>query len=273
MMKRIIICLLGLAFLGGCWDHDDMTRMFIPESVDIYARDYIRKIIEKDFEGVYAPLNPELKNEETKQNIEQVFNYVKGTEIVSLAVAGINAHEFNGETSYKTYNITYQIEYPNAWQVANLLIFENDQGIMVNRVNLNDIPKSLPEMNKFTFSQKSWLHFAFFAATVGYIVFIICALVTCVRINNLKRKWLWAVITILGIVQFSFDWTTGHYSIQPISFGFAISGFYSPSPFMPVILQFYLPVGAVVFFMKRKSLSATTKPEDISSSGSPNEIV
>lgn len=262
-MKRIVICLFALIFLGGCFDHDEMVKKFLPNDIDTYARGYIQKLVSKDFEGVYEPLNPELKNENTKQVIDQVFDYIKGTEILSLKVAGINAYEFNGETSYKTYNITYQVKFPGAWQVVNLLIFENADGIRVNRFNINDIPKSLPEMNKFTFSEKTILHFIFFAATIAYIAFIIFAFVSCIKTKNLKRKWLWAIFTILGIVKFSFDWTTGQYSIQPINFGFAISAFYSPSPYMPVILQFFIPIGGIIFLFKKKSLSNQNQPEPI----------
>ena len=248
------MCLLVWLFLGGCIDHDEMVGKFLPAHIDSYARDYINKVVNKDFQGVYEPLNPELKNEKTKQAIGQVFDYVKGTEIVSLQVAGINTHEYSGDKNYKLYNLTYQIEFPAAWQVANLLLFENEQGILVNHININDIPASLPEMNKFTFRGKPMRHFVFLAATIAYIGILVFALLACLMTKNLRKKWLWAIVTLLGIVKFNFDWTTGQYFIQPVNFGFAISGFYSPSPFMPVILQFYFPVGAIIFLARRKSL-------------------
>lgn len=85
-------------------------------------------------------------------------------------------------------------------------------------------------------------------------VFVISVLAACLRTRIAKRKWLWMIFIALGFVQFTFNWTTGGLGVQPVSMLLFGAGFVRAGPYGPLILQLAIPVGAIVFLAKRRSL-------------------
>jgi hypothetical protein len=75
----------------------------------------------------------------------------------------------------------------------------------------------------------------------------------CIR-SRIRRKWLWIIFILLGFVQFRFDWSTGHFDVQPISFALFGAGAFRPSAYAPWVLNFAIPVGAIIFFATRRRL-------------------
>ena len=96
-------------------------------------------------------------------------------------------------------------------------------------------------------------HYLVFAACIAVPAFILVALVVCIR-SRIRRKWLWIIFILLGFVQFRFDWATGHFEIQPISFALFGASAFRPSPYAPWILGFAIPVGAIIFLVSRRRL-------------------
>jgi hypothetical protein len=86
----------------------------------------------------------------------------------------------------------------------------------------------------------------------------IYALVLCIRAPIQKRKWLWIVITILGIGKLGVEWSSGelwskipYLSILPLGWGFD-----SESPFVYASL----PAGAILFLVLQRRLLRAGAP-------------
>jgi hypothetical protein len=258
-MNKLLSFSLAISLLlsiSGCMDHEKMIKKFLPNHIDSFAKESIELAKRKDIDGILSRINESTKNAQLEGTFSKLFAYMDKGEVVSIIATAVHLNKFNENT---TYNLTYQIQYPEAYQLVNIVLFENSNGISIKGFHVNDIPDSLDVLNKFTFTGKSFKHFLFFTLTVSYIFIIVTAFIVCLRTKNLKGKWPWAILTILGVGEFLFNWTTGAWEIKPLSFGFKISIFVQPTPDMPPILAFYFPLGAILFFVKKATLGKARK--------------
>lgn len=108
-------------------------------------------------------------------------------------------------------------------------------------------------LNRFTFAGKSLVHYLVFAACIAVPAFILVALVVCI-LSRIRRKWLWISFILLGFMQFRFDWTSGQFEVQPISFALFGASAFRQSPYAPWVLGFAIPLGAIVFLIFRRRL-------------------
>jgi hypothetical protein len=100
---------------------------------------------------------------------------------------------------------------------------------------------------------KTPLHFVVLALAILIPVFVLYALVVCFR-STIRRKWLWVIFIIFGLMKFRFDWTTGLHDIKPVSIVLFGVGAIQASPYSPWIFELALPVGALVFLALRSKL-------------------
>jgi hypothetical protein len=160
--------------------------------------------------------------------------------------------------SATVYNLTFEYQYESSWLIVNTLLTRQDGKVKLFGIHFTSSTQSLEEANALTLAGKSIWHYVIFALTIAIPLFVIYALVVCIRTRMLKRKWLWLLFVAIGLMQFQFNWTTGAWGIQPIAFTLLGSGFYKTGPAAPWIFILSFPLGAVVFLLKRRSF----KPQD-----------
>jgi hypothetical protein len=137
-----------------------------------------------------------------------------------------------------------------------------DGKTMITTARFDRLPSSLEEMNRFTFRDKGWIHYGFFLAVIGIPLFILFALVVCVR-SKIRRKWLWVVFTLLGLITLRLNWTTGQTDYQIFSFQLFGASALAAGSYAPWIFGVSLPIGAIVFLVKRSKLIANKLKEGV----------
>jgi hypothetical protein len=126
-------------------------------------------------------------------------------------------------------------------------------------MHLQRIPDSLQHINAFTFAGKGALHYLILGAALLTTLFTIASFVACVRTPGIRRKWLWAIFTAVGVTGVTLNWTTGTIGFQPVSihlFGAAAS---ATSPYSPWFVTASFPLGAVLFLVKRARLRSAAQ--------------
>jgi len=98
------------------------------------------------------------------------------------------------------------------------------------------------------------IHFVFLVFTIIVPLFILATLTTAVRTKFKKRKWLWIIFILFGLVQFSLNWTTGQIGWKLLNFQLFGAGALTASQYAPWILSFSIPVGSIIFWIKRENL-------------------
>jgi hypothetical protein len=78
-----------------------------------------------------------------------------------------------------------------------------------------------------------------------------------------KRKWLWIIFILFGIGRITVNWTTNRWGFSPLSFLVFGSGAFA-QPFGAWMISISFPLGAIVFLLRRKTLTAQIAPQSLS---------
>lgn len=116
-------------------------------------------------------------------------------------------------------------------------------------------PTSLEEQNRFRFAGRATLQYVILALAVLFPLLTLYALVLCVRTRLPGRKWPWVLFILLGVGKFAVNWTTGVWAVTPLAVQVFSASAAAPL-YGPWTVAVSLPVGAIVFLLRRKSLPA-----------------
>lgn len=250
--QRFLLVLGVLALLAGC-DQQAMLEKFTPKAESAVAQRALSDLVARNFSALDSQLDPALKTPDTRDTFEKMANAFPSAQPKSVNIVGTETRTLNSVT---TYNLTYEYEYPNAWVLTNVTLQRKDGQLRIVGMHAYPEKQSLRETNAFTFAGKGFLHYFVLGLTIGIALFVIYVLVLCFRTPIAKRKWLWLVFVALGVVRFFFNWTTGSLNVQFFSVAVPGVSAFSAGPYAPLILSFSIPVGAIVFLLRRRALVA-----------------
>ena len=229
-----------------------MFQKFISQEEAAEGQKVIAQVAAGDFTSIEGRLDASLRTPDARDKFNQLADYIPKGQPKSITTIG--AHTFKGETDTR-YDLTYEYQYEKTWMLATVVLHRKANQLLIEGFHVNLTPQSQKSLNAFNLSEKGPLHFAVLGLAVLIPLFIVATLVVCYRTTIPKRKWLWYLFVGIGLVQFSLNWTTGALNIQPFSFLLLGAGFTQAGPYAPLLLTFGLPVGAVVFLARRRSLA------------------
>lgn len=241
------------ALLVGC-DTEAMFEKFVPQVEAKAGMSVIAQLSARDFAAIEARLEPSLREPGLRGKLEQVAQQIPSEPVKSAKTIGFKTTK---GVSDETFQLSYEYEYPSAWMIANVVLQRKAGELYLSGVHLQRTEQSFQTLNAFTLKGKGLTHVLFLALCVAIPMFCLVALVICLRTPIPKKKWLWCLFVALGFVQFSLDWRSGEWAVQPFSFMLFGAGFFKGGPYGQLTLNFALPVGACVFMLRRKSLWPT----------------
>jgi len=249
MRKPILLLLLPL--LVSC-SYEDMLQKLLPKEESAFAQSYLENVRAKRFDEVKKRLSTELLTPEVDSKLSEVAGYFPDGDLIEVKPIGSNV--FTTPDTWRA-SLTYQYRFTNGWAVANVVLDREKEGLVVKGINVTRLQQSLEEINAFTLKEKSAIHYLFLSLAVVIPAFILYALVLCVRTPMSKRKWPWIVFILFGVAGFHLDWTSGQTATHLLSahlFGAAAT---AASPYAPWIFTLTVPLGAIVFLVRRRSLA------------------
>lgn len=257
--KKSIIFLALLTCLTlfvGCNFKEQLKKQlekFSPKEADKLARDYIDIMLKGDIEQAEEILDPKVVNSKTRSQIQEIANLLDKGELISIEVVGVNVFSTKDKTRN---NLTYQLQFKDAWLLATVIVDDISGNLQIFRFQMNPIPKSLEEINAFTLSGKSFRYYIILLIAIGIPLFIIYAIVLCVR-TKMKRKWLWIIFMLFGFGRYSFNWTSGQMGFQPLAIQLIPTSVFKHGLYAPWIIYISVPVGALLFILKRHKIRKT----------------
>lgn len=101
--------------------------------------------------------------------------------------------------------------------------------------------------NRFTLSGKTPLQLGFLAYAVLVPLLMLASVIKVAATPGLPHKWLWVVLSFIGVCSLHMDWTSGAlavnwYALEVVGSGAA----HGPSRFDPWVLSATLPLGALL---------------------------
>jgi hypothetical protein len=152
------------------------------------------------------------------------------------------------ETSY-----TYDVIFPSQDRhLAKIVIMKTDKDKFTFELLGKRVTQDLIEDSTFDFRDKT-LHEYFFLFVLFLVpAFIFYTLWLCKK-TPFKGRWIWFIFISVGIIQFDLNWTTGRMGLRPVALILFGSQFSHPPDFVPWVLSTSVPIGAILFYWKRKS--------------------
>jgi len=247
-----------LAAAAGC-DQQAWFERFAPKEEVETAKAYLALFPKGDFDTIEKSIDPSLQGPGLRPKLQQIAATFPREAPSAVRLMGYQSNT-TGNTTLHSVSLEY--EYPSSWLVANVVLEKTPAGSVVKAVQVKPEKESLARVNRFTFEGKGPAHYAVLAAAILIPLFIVFTVVVAARTPIPKRKWLWIVFVLLGFVQLSFNWTTGDFATSLLSIDLLGAGFVKAGPFAPVIFTVSIPLGAVVFLVRRKRWLAPPAQEN-----------
>lgn len=217
------------------------------------ARSVLDQLRQGDMEPIKARLDDALRQDPSNEaKLKELTGYFPAGTPRAVKLVGTNTVTINGASRY---NLTYEYEFTDGWVLGNVVLAGEGDAMRVEGVHVQRMAQSLERQNAFTLSGKGAIHWIVLLACIVIPALSLYAFVLCLRTPIARRKWLWALGTLLGFATLRFNWTTGSFDFQLLSIQlFGASGF--ASPYGPVIMGMSLPLGAIWFLACRSGLIA-----------------
>jgi hypothetical protein len=248
-------CLAGVAFcvfLVGC-DEASLMKKFTPAEDEAAARGYVELLRQGKYDQIQRDLDPSIVDSSSRDTLIQMAAIIPTEDPESVKVIG--AHTNRGPGSSTT-DLTLEYQFPSRWLLVNVVIRKTGGVSTITGFHVTALADSIENLNKFTLVGKSANQYLTLTIAVGCLVFTFYVLVLCIRTKDIRRKWLWIIIVLVGVGKFAINWSTGQTSFTPFAIQIpcfsAIRALYGQWT-----IAAHFPLGAVIFLKKRAKLQIT----------------
>ena len=262
-VSKYIVLVFAFFFLSiSSCSNDEISEKFIPKKESEFAKAYLLKIRERDFGYVNSMLSPELAGQVNDELLTEMAEYFREGEPKSVKIVGSQVNVFNGNWQG---NFTFEYEFESGWNLANTALRKTDEGFEVIGLNVYQTEKSQSEIHAFSLSSKSILQYVvlFFSAVIP--LFILVSLVVCLKTPIQSKKWLWVIFVLFGVGAIQVNWTSGLYAVEVLGVYLFGASATSAGPAAPWVISCSFPLGAIVFWFKRKKFIELANLPDMSS--------
>lgn len=249
------ICLASLvlcAFLIGC-DQATLMKEFTSATDEAVARNYAEQLRQAQFDQIEHDLDPSVVVPNPQDTFSKMSAYFPPGTPTSVKVVG--SHTSHRADTYRS-DITLEYQFPAKWLLVEVFVqYQADLSKLMG-LRVTVIPDSLENLYRFRLAGKSLLQYLTLIGAVASLLFTFYVFVLCIRSKDVKPKWLWLIIVLVGFSCFSVDWYSGQWSYQLLSIRipcFAMShAFYGSW-----IVAAYFPLGAIAFLQRRWKMKIT----------------
>jgi hypothetical protein len=231
-----------------------------------YLKTTMNQLVARDYLSIESRMDERVHQTNTRQALERLASIVPAGSPVKLEPVAWNfiksTNTANGGVSSRSANVAIEYTFPaSKWVVASATLSGEPGTFRILAFNVEPLPAPLSELNAFTFKGKGILHYVFLLLTVAAFAVSVFAFVRCLRTPRVKRKWLWAIFTLVGVVAVSLNWSNGTVSIDALRFNLLSASFMRAGWLGPWGITFCIPIGALVFLWKYRKPTAVPSTE------------
>jgi hypothetical protein len=248
------ICFIFLSILSSISfslnAQTNFPNSHIPSHVHDFAQDYIDKMIEGDIDYCFKQLDKAYQNEKAKQFLINMSDSLKNKTLKNISLASQKTTTIYKEEPLKIHRFTYEYEYKNLWVHYDFQINEVKNILTVNTFRITPSQVSFREIHEFSLAQKSFTHYLVLFWVIAIPLFMFITIIMIFK-DKPKRKWLWAIGTLIGIVAINLNWTSGEVFTNLFNFKLLGISFSKASFANPWILSFSIPIIGIIYWVKR----------------------
>ena len=248
MRKWFVPGALLLAFtLFGC-DNQTLMMKFVPEKENKAGQAFIEDIRTGDFAPVLAAIDPAYAPQLNADLLKRMQALFAGQSVKNVKVVGSH---FNKTAELTRYSFVYEYELTRQWLIADIILQPEKGHLQIEGIHAQQMFRSLEQINGFTLTGRSAKFLIFLGVAILVPIFIIGTAIACWRTAIPRGKWWWRILVLLGITNFTLNWTTGEIGFQLLSINILGAGF-RQELYGPMILQVGMPVAATLFWIWRR---------------------
>jgi len=265
VLKRVGITLIAIALivfvalqvtLGSDVLYNSIFNLFAANyrnEIEL-SKQFFSLLQSRDFVSL-EKFDPSLSDDHSvreRDNLEKLAALFPGVKPTDVKLIGVQHNtSFGNRETFSETSVGFEYEFPGKSVYARVVLREQQNWISVSKITVVPLRDSLENINKFTFSGKAMSNFIMLGTVLIVTAFIVISLIICIRTPMPKRKWLWVLLVSLGFISIKLNWTDGDIHIVPLSVEFLGASFWRAGPFSPVILSVSVPLGAIIFFLRR----------------------
>lgn len=251
-MRRAILILM-LLFLGACSTEQMIERMTTPRERAV-AQQAVDALIAGDYEKFDEVIDPPLRDEMTPEAMKAAQPLMpKG----KAALQGIFV-ETNAGKTHKSF--TYHAGSGDRWAIIQITLRTAPGDVVVAGYRV--WPQDHAPANNPGSATIGVVHYLWIVGMMVALGTTLTALVMVLRTRGLKLKWLWAIGCLFSFVKFELNWTTGDWVAEPFFFVLFGAGAIKAGPFGAWLLQFAIPVFAIIFLVCKARGAFDPDPEE-----------
>lgn len=232
----------------------EIPQSAVPQEADRAARAYLALVVAGETDSAARQVAVPPGAPDVRPILAELSALLRGTNVDSAHLIG--AHTFHstviGAESQRRVSLSYELRAEKGWRVATINSRDSAGVLRIEGFHVDTLAAPLAELNAFDLSGKPPLYYVWLVAAAFAFLTCVVAAVVVARTRGMPRRWLWAALSLIGLVKFSLNWTTGAYSVQPIAFQVLAFGFQRAIPVGPWIVSFALPILAVVALVRRR---------------------
>ncbi len=241
-----LVSIAFCAFLVG-YDEATLMRKWTPPGAESAARGYVELLRQGQFDHIEHDSDPSIVDPHFRDILVKMAAIFPAEPPESIKVVG--AHVFHGP-EYSTTDITLEYQFPSKWLLAQIATQQKGEVSSIVGFHVNPIPDSLENLNKFTLAGKNATQYLTLICSVGSLLFAFYVFMQCIRSKDMKPKWLWAIIVLVGVGKFAVNWGTGQWTYQLLAIQIPCFSMTRPL-YGPWTVAAYVPLGAIVFLHRR----------------------
>jgi hypothetical protein len=255
-ISRLFFLSAFLFTLAGC-NQQELIHKFTSPKEEALAKGYIDQLRKKQLEGIEAAADPSIASDKLHGTLLEMAALIPLGEPTSVTLVGAHRNYSNGVWLV---NLTYEYGKSGKWMLINVALKNPDERATIAGFNVIPQPVSIEESTRFTLVGKSPLQYLVLVFAIFLPLFTLYALAVCVRTKMAGRKWPWILFILVGFTTFSINWSTGVWSFMPIAIQLLSASAYAQL-YSPWVLAVSLPVGAIVFLLRKRALSVAAVPK------------
>lgn len=250
-MKLLLTILTML--LTGCSAQQWNNELSTPQDRDL-ARTAIADLRSGNIGALKGRMEPQLFAQ-TLAAAGKIKGVMPAKGEPKLMTVNVNTFSGNGAT-ISTKVLNYELGADGKWAVVQIVL-QQQSGNATQIAGWHVTPTNgePAAAGNFSFRDRSPVHYFWIAAMLASTFTSLAALIMAARAKGLHRRWLWIVGSMIGLGQFSLNWTTGSWGFRPLAFQLFGSAAIKASPFDSWVLTFSLPIVAIVFLVRRAKIA------------------
>lgn len=244
-LVAVAICLS----LIGC-DQATLVKKWTKPEDELRARNYVDLLRQGKLDQVIHDLDPSVANSNVRDTFLKMAALFPNESPESVKVIGV--HVFHGP-EYSATSMTLEYQFPSKWILVDLTTKQAEAVTTIVGFHVSPLSDSLENLNKFTIVGKNPTQYLMLILAACFFVFSLYALILCIRTTDGKKKWIWALLALVGVGSLGVNWTTGQFTFAIFSVHIPCAAATQPL-YGPWTVEVFLPVGAVLALRWRRRM-------------------